>query len=248
METQNNKPKVIGIILAYKHAKYLEELYKSLPKEAFDEIIISNDETGDGIEKIAERLGIKCFSHPRGHYGGNMKYGLNKAMELGGDIMVEIHGDGQYGTSAIIPGIAKMKEGYDFVMGSRFINTFEPLVKYKMPLIRFMANVGLSFIDRLVFRIPISEFHSGSRFYSRKQLESIPLHLTANDHLFSFQLISLTIFHRLRVAEVPVICDYRKEHSSIKMSWAVKYAFQTMGVLVQYILAKLGFKTTLFIN
>jgi glycosyltransferase involved in cell wall biosynthesis len=246
METQNKKPKVIGIILAYKHAKFLEDLYKSLPKEAFDDLIISNDDTGDGIEEIAKKLGLKCFSHPRRHYGGNIKYGLQKALELGGDYMIEIHGDGQYGVEAIVPGIAKMKAGCDFVLGSRFIHFFQPL-KDHMPLSRFLANIGLSFIDRLVFRVPLSEFHSGFRIYSRKQLQTIPLDRTVNDHLFSFQLIALTIFHKLKIGEVPVRCDYGKEHSSIKMSWAAKYSFQTIGVLAQFIWAKLGFKTKLFV-
>ncbi len=245
MENLNHKQKVIGIILAYKHARFLESVYKSLPKNIFDEIIISDDATGDNICEIAKKLGIKCFSHPRLHYGGNIKYALKKALEMGGDYMVEIHGDGQYGVDAIIPGIEKMKQGYDFILGSRFIDILQPL-KDKMSLTRYMANIGLSFIDRLVLRVPLSEFHSGFRIYSRKQLETIPLSRTANDHLFSFQLIALTIFHKLKIGEVPVRCDYGKEHYSIKISWAAKYSFQTIGVLFQFILAGMGFKTKLF--
>lgn len=245
MRTRSKSPKVIGIILTYKHASFLENLYRSLPKGIFDSIIISDDESGDKIGVISEKLGIPCFSHSRLGYGGNIKYGLQKALEMGGEYMVEIHGDGQYGTLGIVPGIQKMKKGYDFILGSRFTDLSLPL-KDKMPLLKYLANIGLSFLDRLILQLPLSEFHTGFRIYSRRLLTKVDLKYTSNDHLFSFQIIALAAYHNLKVGEIPVRGDYAHEHSSISIRESVKYTFQTFGVLAQYLWTRLGFETKLF--
>ena len=241
----NNKPKVIGIILAYRHAKFLEKLYKSLPLDVLDEVIITNDDTGDNIEEIASHLGIPCYSHSRLGYGGNLKYGLKKAMELGADYMVEIHGDGQFDPSFIPPAIEKMNEGYDFVLGTRFIDIKQPL-RDKMPLTRYLANIALSFIDRIILRVHISEFNTGARLYNRKTLEAMDLTNTSNDHLFSFQIIAKTVYYKFKIGEVSCLCHYDQEHSSISLKRSVVYAFQSFYVLFLFILARLGFKSKLF--
>ncbi|MDO8564489.1 MAG: hypothetical protein Q7R88_00670, partial [bacterium] len=102
-------------------------------------------------------------------------------------------------------------------------------------------------IDRLILRLPLSEFHQGFRVYSRNLIETVGLEHTSDDHLFSFQIISKAAFCRLNVQEIPVRCDYKGEHTSISIKRSVVYALQTFGVLVIYILAKLGFKTKLFV-
>lgn len=237
--------KVVGIILAYKNAQFLEDLYKSIPEGIFDEVFVANDESGDNIAEVAGRLGIKCFSHDRLGYGGNLKFGLQKGLEMGADYMVEIHGDGQYGTLSIIPGLVKIQTGYDFVMGSRFTNWRQPL-EDNMSLVRFAANIGLSFFDRLVLRVPLTEFHSGFRIYSRRMLETISFKNSSNDFLYSFEVIAQAVFWGLKIGEVPVRCFYEREHTSIRLRSSSVYAFQMFWTLFLYILAKLGFKIKLF--
>lgn len=238
-------PKVIGIILAYKHAQFLESLHKKLPLYVLDEVIIANDESGDDIEKVAEKLGIKCFSHPRLGYGGNMKFGLKKAIELGADYMIEIHGDGQFDTAFIKPAVEKMKQGCDLVLGTRFMDMKQPL-RDKMPLMKYIANIGLSFLERLVLRVSVSEFHTGARIYSRKTIEKVDLTHTSNGFLFGFEIIAQIIYHRLKIGEVPVRSYYNQEHTTISIKNSVIYAFGTFGVLFSYICARMGFETSLF--
>lgn len=240
-----NNRKVVGVILAYRHAKFLEELYRGIPKGIFDSLIITNDDTGDNIEEVASRLGIPCYSHPRLGYGGNLKFGLQKALELGADYIVEIHGDNQFDTSFIPLAIEKMEEGCDFVLGTRFIDIRQPL-RDKMPLIKYIANISLSFIDRLILRIKLSEFNTGARVYSKKMLESIDFSGTSNDHLFSFQIIAKSAFYKIKIGEVNCICHYDQDHTSISLKRSIVYAFQTFGVMFLFILAKLGFKNKLF--
>ena len=239
--------KVIGIILTYKHAGFLEDLYHSLPKGVFSSIIISDDDSGDNIGVIADRLGIPCFSHQRLGYGGNIKYGLQKAMQMGADYMIEIHGDGQYNIEAAGPAVAKAKQGYDLVMGTRFIDLRQPL-RDKMPMSRYLANIGLSWLARLVLRAPLTEFHNGFRVYSRHLLSTVNIDSTSNDFLFGFEIIAQAKYWNMVIGEIPNRCFYANKHTSISIPKSIEYSFQMLGVLVKYIAAQMGFKTKLFSN
>ncbi len=237
--------KTIGIILTYKHASFLEDLYRSLPQGVFDDIIISDDESGDHIDLLAAKLGIPCFSHPRLGYGGNIKYGMQRAMEMGADLMVEIHGDGQYDLAASFPAVEKAKQGYDLVMGSRFIDKSQPL-RDQMSWARYLANIGLSFLARLVLRVPLTEFHNGFRVYSRRLLTTVNLDATSDDFLFGFEIIAQAVSCSLTIAEVPNRCYYGNKHTSISIPKSIEYSFQMLGVLFLYCAAKWGWKTKLF--
>lgn len=241
----NSKKKVIGVILAYKHASFLEDLYKKLPLDVLDQVIISNDESGDNIAEIADKIGILCFSHPRVGYGGNMKFGFKKAVDMGADYIVEIHGDGQYDISFIKPAIEKMKEGNDLVLGSRFLDMRQPF-RDKMPFVKYLANVSLSFIERLVLGVHISEFHTGARVYSKVAIESVDVDHTSNNFLFGFEIIAQIIYHKFNIGEVPVRCYYGREHTSINYKNSIVYALQTFYVLFLYLIAKVGINTKLF--
>jgi glycosyltransferase involved in cell wall biosynthesis len=241
----NSQQKVIGIILAYKCGAFLEEVYRHLPHDILDEVIITNDESGDNTEEVARKLGIPCYSHPKLGYGGNMKYGIAKALEHGAEYMVEIHGDGQYDTSFIKPGVLKAKEGYDLVLGSRFTPLLQP-IRDDMPLIRYVANIFLTTIDRIVLGIRASELHTGARVYRRKAITSVDLTHTSNDYLFSFEIIAQIAYKRMRVGQVPVRCYYKKEHTSISIRRSITYAIATFGVLFYYVVARLGIPTRLF--
>ncbi|MBX4197979.1 glycosyltransferase family 2 protein [Candidatus Parcubacteria bacterium] len=241
----SNTSKVIGIIMTYNCAHLVEGIYNRLPKNVFDSIFITDDGSKDDIQKVAYTLGIECLKHEHTGYGGNIKLGLAKALEMGAEYMVEIHGDGQFSPEFIVPGLEKMKSGYDFILGSRFTDIRQPL-RDKMPVPRYLANISLSFIDRLVLGLRLTEFHNGARIYSRRLIETIGFKNTSNDYLYSFEIIAQARYHNLKVGEVSERADYGKDHTSISMKKSIVYALKTFGVLGKYVLARIGFKTKLF--
>ena len=238
--------KTVGIILTYNCASMLENTWQRIPKELFDEIILVDDASRDNTMEVAKNLGIICLTHPHLGYGGNIKFGLEEAIKRGADYMVEIHGDGQYSPSFIPAALEKIKKGnHDFLLGSRFTN-WKQTLEDKMSLPRFLANIGLSFIDRLVLRLPLTEFHTGFRVYTKNLIQTVDLAGTSDGHLFSFQIIALARFHNLSVGEIPIRCDYSGEHTSISISKSAIYSFQTMRVLFNYLIARLGFENGIF--
>ena len=237
--------KNIGIILAYNSASTLQDIYARIPKDVLDEIILADDGSTDNTLEVAEKLGVPSFTHPHRGYGGNIKFGLQKALERGGDYMVEIHGDGQYDPTAIPMALKKIHQGYDFLLGSRFTDLKQPL-RDGMSFARYFPNIILSFFDRLILGVKIGEFHSGFRLYSRRLLDATDFNKGSDDHLYSFEIIVMAKYHNLKIGDVPIRCNYRKDHSSISIKKSFLYAFQTFYILLLYILAKVGIKTKLF--
>lgn len=236
------KPKIIGVILAYNVAKMLPRALQRIPKGVLDDLIVMDDGSKDGTYEVAKSLGLKAFRHvPNRGYGGNLKAGMQKALEMGADYIVEIHGDGaQFNPESIHFATPYMKEGKaQLILGSRF-SVHGKALENGMPLIRFVANRFLSFFDRIVLGLNLTEFHTGFRIYGRRLLEKAPYEANTNDYLFSFQIIAQAAYYGLVVKEVPVEADYKGEHTSHALKGAAWYAIRTFGVLAQFLLAKFG--------
>src|SRR3989338_10212351 len=106
---------------------------------------------------------------------------MDQAIKMGADYIVEIHGDGaQFNPIALKLALPHMEKGADLILGSRFQIPGQAL-KNGMPLIRFLANRGLSFFDRIILGLKLSEFHTGFRIYGRKLLEKAPYDSNTND-------------------------------------------------------------------
>ena len=103
-----------------------------------------------------------------------------------------------------------------------------------MPVIRFIANRFLSFFDRIILGLPLTEFHTGFRIYGRKLLETVPYMQNKDDYLFSFQIIAQAAYYNLPVQEVEVEADYNSEHTSHALSGASMYAINTFLILGKF--------------
>lgn len=234
--------KVVAVILAYNCARLLTKAYGKIPLNLVDEVLVTDDGSTDDSYGAARALGLTAFRHtPNRGYGGNLKAGLRYALKRGADYVVEVHGDGQFDPGALRHAVPFIEADADFIIGSRFQSPARAL-ENGMPLIRYLANRSLSFIDRLVLRLPFTEFHTGFRIYRRSFLEQVPWEKNADSYLFSFQIIAQAAYVGARVAEVPVEADYRSEHTSHSLRGATLYAFRTFGVLASFLLARHGLK------
>jgi len=243
------KPKKkIAIFIAYKAADTLEKFYKSFPKSLFDEIILVDDCSPDETFAIAKKLkGLKAYRNKVNlGYGGNLKKAVCLALSHGADIIVDIHPDGEYKPSAIPPALEKItKEKCDFVMGNRFTSV-ESQLKSGMFAWKILPLLALSFIDRLVLGVKITDFHQGFRVYSRKLFEKVNFEKNSNNYLFSFELITQAVFHKIKIAEVPVETNYEGKKRGASLKNSIKYTSGTFKILGLYLLAKLGVRIELF--
>ena len=238
------RPRVVAMILAYNVERLLAKALRKIPRALVDDIFVMDDGSTDGTAAVARALGLPVYTNERNlGYGGNVRAGLRRAVEdHGADYVVEIHGDGaQFNPEAIAAALPLMARGVPFIMGSRFVQPGRAR-KNGMSLARFLANKGLSLLSRGVLGLPLTEFHSGFRLYSRALVETLPLDANASDHLFSFQILAQASYFAIDVREVPVEADYLSEHTSISLWEAVVYSFDNLVCLASYLLAKVGLR------
>ncbi len=231
--------------MTYNCAKLIEGVCRQLPKELLDQVICVDDESKDDSVAVARSMGIPTFTHPHTGYGGNLLFGLRKAIELGGTHMLEIHGDGQYDVTGIPSAIEKLDAGCDLVLGNRFYNAWQPF-KDGMSLIQYSGNRFLSLLGRVGTQIPLTDFFPGFRAYSSRFVETLDFSKNSKDYFFSFQIIIQAQYHALRICDVPIRCDYRKEHTSISLPKGIWAIFQTSHAIFLYWLALCGIKRGIF--
>jgi glycosyltransferase involved in cell wall biosynthesis len=236
------RPKIAAVILTYNCAGLVRKAYGQIPAQLVDDVFATDDGSTDSSHQAARELGIAAFRHaPNRGYGGNLKQGIRIALERGADYIVEVHGDGQFDPGALREAMPLIETGVEFIIGSRFRVPGQARAN-GMPLVRYLANRGLSRIDRAILGLPFTEFHTGFRIYSRTMLERIPWEENSDNYLFSFQIIAQAAHKGISVGEVPVIADYRSEHTSHSIRGAAVYALQTFAVLAEYLLAKHGLR------
>ncbi|MDO8482914.1 MAG: glycosyltransferase family 2 protein [bacterium] len=242
------KPKIIAILIAYKAVKTLESFYDSFPKEQVDEIILVDDASGDGTFQLAQKLGITSFENPLNlGYGGNMKRALGIALSRGADIIIDIHPDGEYKPSAILPAIKEVERGAGLVLGNRFTTLTKPL-ESGMYSWKIIPIVALNLFDRFALGVPVHDLHQGFRVYTRKLLECVNYTANTNGYLFSFELIAQAKLKKILIAEVPVETNYTGEKRGASLKNSLKYSFSTFKVLGLFYGAKLGFVAEIFKN
>ena len=237
--------KSVCVILAYNCGHLLENTYRRIPSGSVDRIILVDDASTDNTLEIARRLGIESYTHGHLGYGGNVKYSIRKGLELGAEYIIDLHGDGQYDPGAVPLALAKAREGYDLVLGSRFFDIKQPR-RDGMPWSRYLANIGLSAIERFVLGLPVTEFHTGFRVYTKNLAEAVALNVSSDDFLFGFEIIAQAGFCNLKIGEIPIRCNYKAEHTSISIPKSIIYAFQTFKTLALFLLAKASFRIKLF--
>jgi glycosyltransferase involved in cell wall biosynthesis len=152
--------KVIAILPAYNAVKTLERTVNDIPRDSVNQIILVDDKSSDGTVALAQKLGIKTFEHPQNRgYGGNQKTCYQEALKAGADIVVMVHPDHQYDPKTI-PFLIQplLDESADAVFGSRMMVKSNAL-RGGMPYWKFFSNIFLTFIENLLFRVHLNEYH-----------------------------------------------------------------------------------------
>jgi len=82
--------------------------------------------------------------------------------------------------------------------------------------------------------------HTGFRAYSRRFLETIPFLLNSDRFVFDSQVLAQAVAFGFEITEIPVPTRYFEEASSVAFRDGVIYGLQTVGVVLKYLLNKLG--------
>ncbi len=92
------QPRRVIVLPAYRAAKTLGEVVGDIPAGHADRILLVDDASADATVSVATALRLDVIRHQRNlGYGGNQKTCYRHALDMGADVVVMLHPDGQYG-------------------------------------------------------------------------------------------------------------------------------------------------------
>ena len=242
------KKKIGVLVVAYNAAATLARVLDRIPESIrpdIEEVIVSDDHSDDstylvglGYQQISD-LPITLIRQPANlGYGGNQKAGYELAIEHGLDIVVMLHGDGQYAPESLPEIVEPLLNGEaDAVFGSR-IMIKGAARKGGMPLYKYVGNRILSRFENAALGTELSEFHSGYRAYSVSALKQLPFERNSDGFNFDTQIIIQLHDAGMRIAEVPIPTYYGDEICYVD---GMGYAADVTKDVVAYRLQKAGF-------
>ena len=224
--------KTVIVIPAYNAEKTIGSVFKRIPKNSYDEIIVVNDGSKDKTSEVVKKYKVKLIEHKKNKgYGGAQKTGFKQALKDGADIVALVHADGQTEPEELLKMLKPIKDGeVDLVLGSRVLGG--KMLEGGMPLTRFIGNRLLTLIENSILRINISEYHSGYRVYSRKALEEIHFDLNSDKYEFDSEILIQCKLKKLKIKEIPIPTHYGNEKSYLN-PWT--YGLRIFKILINYI-------------
>jgi glycosyltransferase involved in cell wall biosynthesis len=160
------------------------------------EVLVADNGSTDGSQEIAESLGARVVSVEARGYGSALQGGFAAAR---GKYILMGDADGSYDFSHLPRFLEKLDDGAELVMGNRFGGGIAPGAM--PPLHRYFGNPGLSWMGRLFFGAPVSDFYCGLRAFRRDVLPTLNLQSPGME--LGVEMVAKAALYGLRVSEVP---------------------------------------------
>jgi 2-polyprenyl-3-methyl-5-hydroxy-6-metoxy-1,4-benzoquinol methylase len=224
IELAQCRGKRIGIlIVTYNAVTTLTKVLKRITPSVWanvEEVAVFDDASQDDTYELA--MGLKALralpkltvlKHTQNlGYGGNQKAGYAYFIEKGFDIVVLLHGDGQYAPEILAHLYHPIVSGEaDAVFGSRMMKTYGGPLKGGMPLYKYVGNRILSVFENYALDLNLTEFHSGYRAYNLHALNMLDLTQMTDDFHFDTEIIIKLNHQRYKIGEVPIPTYYGTE-------------------------------------
>jgi glycosyltransferase involved in cell wall biosynthesis len=227
--------KIGVLVVAYEASATLEAVLNRIPKEfrpQLSVILVCDDASSDDTYQVGMRvkearpdLPLEVIRRPVNlGYGGNQKAGYRWMIDHEIDIVVLLHGDGQYAPEFLPKMVEPIFSGRaDVVFGSRMLQRGAAL-QGGMPKYKYVGNKILTFLQNRMAGVRLSEWHSGYRAYSISALGKVGFELNADYYDFDTQIILQMIAAEQRITEIPIPTFYGDELSrvnGIRYGWRI---------------------------
>jgi glycosyltransferase involved in cell wall biosynthesis len=209
------------LVVAYNASSTLAATLSRLPDSFVkwvDHVLVCDDASADDTYEIGlkfrdeSRFPVTVVRHERNlGYGGNQKVGYRWALAHGLDVVVLLHGDGQYAPEHIEDLVAPLLRGEaDAVFGSRMI-TKGGARSGGMPAYKYVGNRILTRFQNALTGQQLTEWHSGYRAYRTDALADLDLDSYSDGFDFDTEIILGLVRADKRIVEVPIPTYYGDE-------------------------------------
>ncbi len=218
---ETGKKRVVMVIPTYNEAANitktitdLQRVFSKIGKKYRLEILIVDDTSPDGTAEIVRKIQKKhknvhlLLNRQKAGLGAAYLRGLNYAYgELGAEVTFEFDADGQHQPKHIPAFLKKIDQGYDLVLGSRYIKGGS-IPKTWGPHRVFLSSVGNVVVRLVMMNFRIRDWTTGYRAISKRSFLKTEKIMRENKGFSGYtwhigQLYN-TIMAGFRVCEVPI--------------------------------------------
>lgn len=208
---------VLVIIPAYNEEQNIEMVVDELVEKHPElDYVVVNDGSTDSTAAICRKRGYNLLNLPVNlGLAGCFQAGMKYAYYEGYSCAIQFDGDGQHRPEYIEGMRQKMEEGYDIVIGSRFVNQKKDFS---------MRMIGSRMIEMAIWLttgVTVSDPTSGMRMFNQEMIREFALSLNYGPEP---DTISYLLKQGARIAEVPVkIAERAGGESYLRPAVAVRY-------------------------
>lgn len=214
--------KCLVIIPAYNEEENIVRVVENLKNNypMYDYVVI-NDGSADDTARICRKRGYELVDLPVNlGLAGAFQTGLKYAYRKGYDYAIQFDADGQHRPEFIGKMLAKIQEGYDIVIGSRFVTEKKPRS------MRMLGSNLISMATRLTTGKKVKDPTSGMRMFNKKMIAEFALNLNYGPEP---DTISYLLKQGATIAEVQVEMDERiAGESYLNLSKSVMYMLRML--------------------
>lgn len=197
------KSELLIVIPAYNEEENIKNVVELIKNQygQYDYIVV-NDGSKDKTADICYENGYEILDLPvnlglAGAFQAGLKYAYKKDYQYA----IQFDADGQHRPEYIANMLERIKEGYDIVIGSRFVRV------RKDSSMLMIGSRMITVAIKLTTKVRISDPTSGMRMFSRKMIEEFAQNLNYGPEP---DTISYLVKNGATISEVPVTMDERQ--------------------------------------
>ncbi|MFH1391823.1 MAG: glycosyltransferase family 2 protein [Candidatus Diapherotrites archaeon] len=220
-------------IPAYNEEKSVGNVISEIPSKIkginkITVLVIDDGSTDQTVKVACEKKAVVISNKVNKGLAFSFKRGLETALSMGADIIVNTDADFQYNQKQIPLLVEPILSGEaDLVLGSRFKGSIE-----EMPIQKKFGNIFASKVLSFLCGKKISDGQTGFRAFSREAASRINLF---SNYTYTQESILQAIDKGIHIKEVPV--DFRKRNGESRLIsniWV--YAFNSVKMIFYYFL------------
>jgi len=147
------------------------------------------------------------------------------------DIVIMLHGDGQYAPEFLPRIIAGFHDDPDAVFASRMLNK-KAALNGGMPFYKWVGNQVLTFMENSMLKTKLSEFHTGYRAYNVHSLAKIPFVFNSDGFHFDTEIIVQAVANKWKINEIAIPTYYGDEKCHVN---GMLYAYNCVKSIIKSI-------------
>ena len=225
-----NSMSISIVIPAYHEAENLKELlplinsaFSMIGELSCEILIIDTMEKTDDTIEVCQMNNCKYINRDYGNnYGDAIRTGIKEAKEK---YLVVMDADGSHNPYDIIKFYNEIKNGYDLIIGSRYINGGDSHNGIILKIMSYTVNL----VYRILFNIKAKDISNSFRMYKTEQLKSLSLECDNFDIVEEIIIKLSKYYHSFKLLEIPVFFDQRKYGKSKRNLF--KFIFSYMATI-----------------